>query len=87
MHGGMPKGNAYNVVMIEKLSNAQNTPSGTLKIDSPPEMAQAKIEMTEATINKSSTNDPSILSEQKTCVPLTVFSPAGEVRRDGAGNG
>jgi len=82
-----PTGNAYDAATTIKPSNARNTPSWTLKIDSTPETAKAKPERTKAAINKSSANHPSTLSKQKTSIPLLVSSAAGEFWLDGAGNG
>ena len=54
MHLVKPTGNAYNVATTIKRSDARNTPSRTLKTDSPPETAKAKTETTKAAINNSS---------------------------------
>jgi hypothetical protein len=64
---------------VIKPSNADNTPNQTTNIVSPAEMAKAKTQMAKAAIGKSSANDPSILSKQKTSIHLPVSSPAGEI--------
>jgi len=80
MHCGRPTGNACGVAAkVIKPSNARNTPNRTTKIVSPPEMAKAKTQTAKAAIGKSIANDPSILSKQKTGIPLPVSSAAGEV--------
>jgi len=80
LHHGRPKGNAYGAAeKVIKPSNAQNTPNRTTKIVPPPEMAKATTQTEKAAIGKSSANDPSILSKQKTSIPLPVSSAAGEV--------
>jgi len=48
-------------------------------------MAKAKIDMTKAATNKSSANNPSTLSKQKTSICLLPSSSWGEVGRNGAG--
>jgi hypothetical protein len=79
VHHGKPTGNDYDAATTIKPSNARNTASRTSKIDSTPETAKAKTETTKAAIDKSSANDPSTLSKQKTSIPLPVSSAAGEV--------
>jgi len=80
MYRGRSTGNAYSAVAkVIKPSNAQNTPNRTIEIVAPPEMAKGKTQTAKATIGKTSANDPSILSKQKTTIPLPVSSAVGEV--------
>jgi len=87
MHHGKPTANAYDVATTINLSNAQITLTRTSKIDSVLETAKANTVKTKVAMDKSSADDSSTLSKEKSSITLPVSSAAGEVWPDGAGNG